>query len=154
MRSSTYGYGRLELTNKTHLFWEQINDDDGSVVDSLWLIKNKKLSDRSTASNLELLDVDEKGLDGSIEEIKEFFSKIGMMHHLGVKLTAMEEESAELTFTPDERHMNYMGMLHGGAVAAVVDTAAFMPGCLLPSGRKLTTEGVEVHRTRRMLFSA
>jgi len=75
----------------------------------------------------------------------EIFSRVTMMTHLGIEFAAMEEDRAELRLVPDERHRNYLGALHGGAIAAALDTVAFLPGALLPSGRRLATEGVEIH---------
>ena len=43
-----------------------------------------------------------------------------------------------------EKHANYMGGLHGGVIAGIVDTVAFFPGKLLPSGLKLTTSGFDI----------
>jgi uncharacterized protein (TIGR00369 family) len=80
-----------------------------------------------------------------VGRVREFFGRIGMMAHLGVEVVSVEEESAEVAFVADERHSNYMNGLHGGAIAAAIDTVAFMPGSLLPAGRKLTTEGMEIH---------
>ena len=79
---------------------------------------------------------------------REIFDGVGMMRHLGVDLVRVDAQSAVLAFTVDERHANYLGGLHGGAVAAVIDTAVFFPGDMLPSGRKLTTEGLEIHYFR------
>ena len=73
------------------------------------------------------------------------FSRIGMIHHLGIRLTEVTEDEAEMELVVDDRHMNSLGGLHGGAVAAMADTVAFFPGALLPSGRRFTTEGVELH---------
>lgn len=96
----------------------------------------------------------------ALVKCREIFSRVTMMTHLGVELVSMEEETATLALTGDERHRNYMGALHGGAIAAAIDTVAFMPGALLPSGRKLATEGMELHFFRpsplgeRVLFNA
>jgi len=41
-RSSDYGYTRMKAWNSTHLYLEQVSDDQGgAVIDSVWLIKNK-----------------------------------------------------------------------------------------------------------------
>ena len=39
VRSDSYGYGVLEVYNHTHLHWAQLLDEDESVLDELWLIK-------------------------------------------------------------------------------------------------------------------
>jgi hypothetical protein len=41
-RSLDYGYSRLKVLNKTHLYFEQVSDDqDGKVIDSFHLIREK-----------------------------------------------------------------------------------------------------------------
>lgn len=84
-------------------------------------------------------------MNDKLENCLRIYSGVGMMESLGFKFVSMEEETAEIELVPDKRHANYLGALHGGAVAAGIDTVVFFPGCLLPSGRKLTTEGVELH---------
>ncbi|XP_011301177.1 iron/zinc purple acid phosphatase-like protein [Fopius arisanus] len=40
-RSSDYGYTRMKVFNKTHLYLEQVSDDKaGAVLDEVWLIKD------------------------------------------------------------------------------------------------------------------
>ncbi|PNF29564.1 Acid phosphatase type 7 [Cryptotermes secundus] len=40
-RSTDYGYMRMRIFNKTHLYMEQISvDKEGEVIDHIWLIKN------------------------------------------------------------------------------------------------------------------
>uniref|UniRef100_A0A8C6U6V2 Purple acid phosphatase n=1 Tax=Neogobius melanostomus TaxID=47308 RepID=A0A8C6U6V2_9GOBI len=41
-RSTDYGYTRMQVINATHLYLEQVSDDqNGKVIDSLWLVKEK-----------------------------------------------------------------------------------------------------------------
>ncbi|XP_061090193.1 acid phosphatase type 7 [Conger conger] len=41
-RSSDYGYTRMQVLNDTHLYLEQVSDDQyGKVIDSIWLVKEK-----------------------------------------------------------------------------------------------------------------
>lgn len=41
-RSTDYGYTRMQVLNTTHLYVEQVSDDQsGRVIDSLWLVKEK-----------------------------------------------------------------------------------------------------------------
>ncbi|MBW2511673.1 MAG: PaaI family thioesterase, partial [Deltaproteobacteria bacterium] len=54
------------------------------------------------------------------------------------------EKHAEMTVTIDERHLNYMGTVHGGLISALVDTVCFFPKPLIPSGLKLTTVDLNV----------
>ena len=81
----------------------------------------------------------------SFKRGREIFVKVGMMKSLGASLDEVTEDSATASFIPGENAGNYMGGLHGGAVAALIDTVAFFPGCCLPSGRKLTTESANLH---------
>ena len=39
VRDSRYGYGRLRIENATHLHWEEIEDETGSIIDEFWLSK-------------------------------------------------------------------------------------------------------------------
>jgi len=41
-RSSTYGFGSLQVHNTTHLFWEQILDEGNQGTDIMWIIKDAK----------------------------------------------------------------------------------------------------------------
>lgn len=38
--SNELGYGRLIITNKTHLYWEQFSSDTMSQIDHTWIIKS------------------------------------------------------------------------------------------------------------------
>jgi len=38
-RSSTYGYGRMKVFNSTHIHFEQILADKGTILDEFWLIQ-------------------------------------------------------------------------------------------------------------------
>jgi len=41
-RSSDYGYSRMTVYNKTHLYYEQVSDDQkGAVIDHFWIRKDK-----------------------------------------------------------------------------------------------------------------
>ncbi|XP_074645689.1 acid phosphatase type 7-like [Tubulanus polymorphus] len=40
--STDYGYSKMKVYNSTHLYFEQISDDqDGKVIDKIWYIKNR-----------------------------------------------------------------------------------------------------------------
>ncbi|XP_029475711.1 acid phosphatase type 7 isoform X2 [Rhinatrema bivittatum] len=42
VRIEDYGYTRMQILNKTHIYLQQVSDDqDGRIVDSIWLIKEK-----------------------------------------------------------------------------------------------------------------
>ncbi|XP_036397978.1 acid phosphatase type 7 [Megalops cyprinoides] len=41
-RSTDYGYTRMQVLNRTHLYLEQVSDDQyGKVIDSIWLVKEQ-----------------------------------------------------------------------------------------------------------------
>lgn len=41
-RSADYGYTRMQVVNHTHLYLEQVSDDQfGKVIDSIWVVKDK-----------------------------------------------------------------------------------------------------------------
>ncbi|CAH3974751.1 unnamed protein product [Pieris brassicae] len=41
-RSSDYGYTRFKAYNHTHVYFEQVDvDEDGRVIDSVWIVKDK-----------------------------------------------------------------------------------------------------------------
>uniref|UniRef100_A0A672H5R3 Purple acid phosphatase n=1 Tax=Salarias fasciatus TaxID=181472 RepID=A0A672H5R3_SALFA len=41
-RSTDYGYSRMHVVNATHLYLEQVSDDqDGKVIDNIWVVKEK-----------------------------------------------------------------------------------------------------------------
>uniref|UniRef100_A0AAQ5XPV3 Purple acid phosphatase n=1 Tax=Amphiprion ocellaris TaxID=80972 RepID=A0AAQ5XPV3_AMPOC len=41
-RSTDYGYSRMQVVNATHLYLEQVSDDQyGKVIDSIWVVKEK-----------------------------------------------------------------------------------------------------------------
>ena len=41
-RNEDYGYGKLMIVNHTHLHWEQLEDQNYTIVDEFWLIKHSK----------------------------------------------------------------------------------------------------------------
>ncbi|KAJ6663774.1 hypothetical protein lerEdw1_009853 [Lerista edwardsae] len=43
VRIEDYGYTRMQILNRTHIWLEQVSDDqDGKVVDGIWLIKDRQ----------------------------------------------------------------------------------------------------------------
>ena len=44
-RNNDYGYSRLHIANKTHLYMEQVSDDqNGQVIDQFWIVKDNPWS--------------------------------------------------------------------------------------------------------------
>ncbi len=71
-------------------------------------------------------------------------NNIGMLKTLGITLTEIGEDYAQMEVTVDERHSNYMNGVHGGLLATLVDTVCFFPRPLLPSGRRVTTTTLNI----------
>ncbi len=82
-----------------------------------------------------------------ISKIKEY-ENIAFVKLLGIKILKIEEDEALGSMKVKKNMGNYMAYLHGGVVASLIDTIAFFPGKLLPSGRKITTTSLEVKYIR------
>lgn len=78
----------------------------------------------------------------------ETINRIPFLQTLGIGLLEIGERHAVMQVTVDERHGNYFGGAHGGLLATLVDTAAFFPRPLLPSGVACTTTNLQVNYTR------
>jgi len=80
------------------------------------------------------------------------FPRPPMMLTLGMEGVAMEEGRAVFRVAPDERHLNTMGIAHGGLASALCDTAmACAVHTLLPAGVGYTTLELKVNFVRPML---
>ncbi len=73
---------------------------------------------------------------------------IPFLKTLGVAVREIAEEHAEMTVTIDDRHLNYMGTVHGGLISTLIDTVCFFPMPLIPSGLMLTTVDLNVSYVR------
>jgi len=83
--------------------------------------------------------------------VNEKVQDIPFLKTLGVSVQEIAERHAEMTVTIDDRHLNYMGTVHGGLISALVDTVCFFPKPLIPSGLKLTTVDLNVSYVRPAL---
>ena len=52
---------------------------------------------------------------------------------IGYRLTAWRTDQAEVVLEVEERHMNRSGILHGGVMATLIDTACGYAGCYRPA---------------------
>jgi len=86
-----------------------------------------------------------------ITVVNEKVQDIPFLKTLGVSVRDIAEKHAEMTVTIDDRHLNYMGTVHGGLISALVDTVCFFPKPLIPSGLKLTTVDLNVSYVRPAL---
>lgn len=73
---------------------------------------------------------------------------INFLRTTGITIKEIGDRFAEMQVIIDERHLNYMGGVHGGLISALIDTVCFFPQPLLPSGRKLTTIDLNVSYIR------
>ena len=79
------------------------------------------------------------------QKAKSVFNNIPFVKTVGdIELIKVEDFVAVAKFVVTERISNYIGGLHGGAVAGVVDSVVFFPGKLLPSGERFTTSGFDI----------
>ncbi len=69
---------------------------------------------------------------------------IPLLQTLGIRLLEIGDCHAVMEVTVDDCHRNYFGGAHGGLLATLVDTAAFFPRPLLPSGTPCTTTSLNV----------
>jgi len=72
------------------------------------------------------------------------YLKATFIKELGIKITEIKEDEAFGEMLVTEKMQNYMEYLHGGVIASLIDTVAFFPNRLLPSGIKITTTSIEV----------
>lgn len=73
---------------------------------------------------------------------------ISLLKTLGIRLVEIGEDFAVMEVVVDDRHRNYLGGVHGGLIATLVDTVCFFPGPLLPSGQAATTVALNVSYVR------
>jgi acyl-CoA thioesterase len=73
---------------------------------------------------------------------------IALLKTLGIRLAEIGDRHAVMTVTADDRHLNYLGGVHGGLLAALADTVCFFPRPLLPSGQAATTVNLNVSYLR------
>lgn len=73
---------------------------------------------------------------------------ISLLKTLGIRLQEVGARHAVMTVEADARHLNYLGGVHGGLVAALADTVCFFPRPLLPSGQAATTVNLNVNYLR------
>ncbi len=73
---------------------------------------------------------------------------ISLLQTLGIRLVEIGDRHAVMTVDADRRHLNYLGGVHGGLIAALADTVCFFPRPLLPSGQPATTVNLNVSYLR------
>src|SRR5512139_3347858 len=73
---------------------------------------------------------------------------ISLLRTLGIRLVEIGDRHAVMSVETDGRHLNYLGGVHGGLLAALADTVCFFPRPLLPSGQAATTINLNVSYLR------
>jgi acyl-CoA thioesterase len=73
---------------------------------------------------------------------------ISLLQTLGIRLLEIGDSQAVMGVTVDDRHRNYLGGVHGGLIATLIDTVCFFPRPLLPSGQAATTLDLNVSYVR------
>ena len=73
---------------------------------------------------------------------------ISLLRTLGIRLVEIGDRHAVMAVEADGRHLNYLGGVHGGLLAALADTVCFFPRPLLPSGQAATTVNLNVNYLR------
>lgn len=87
-----------------------------------------------------------------MEEIKpatpETIKRISLLRTLNIDLQEIGDTYAVMKVTVSEMHGNYFGGAHGGLIATLIDTVAFFPRPLLPSGKSCATTNLNVTYVR------
>lgn len=86
-------------------------------------------------------------MEYDLSKIKEY-QKISFVKLLGIEIVKITNDEAIGKMKVKKNMKNYMSYLHGGVIASFIDTIAFFPGKLLPSGRNITTTSLEVKYIR------
>jgi acyl-CoA thioesterase len=73
---------------------------------------------------------------------------ISLLKTLGIHLEEIGDSHALMRVEIDDRHRNYLGGVHGGLIATLIDTVCFFPKPLLPSGQAATTVNLNVNYIR------
>ncbi len=60
----------------------------------------------------------------------------GFADLIGYRLTSWRADAVELSLTVEARHLNRSGVLHGGVLTTLIDTACSYSGCYTPEGAK------------------
>jgi uncharacterized protein (TIGR00369 family) len=76
-------------------------------------------------------------------------SAAGMSELLGFRLTEVSEGHAVFSITPEERHYNGLGIVHGGLAATLLDSALGVAiNSMMPAGKAFTTLEMKINYVR------
>jgi 1,4-dihydroxy-2-naphthoyl-CoA hydrolase len=80
----------------------------------------------------------------SVEDINEF-CKNSLIDHLGIEITGISTDTVKATMPVDNRTKQPLGLLHGGAVMALVETAGSIGSYNLVDPGKYDVVGIEIN---------
>lgn len=69
---------------------------------------------------------------------------IPLLDTLKVRLTEVGDRHAVMEVDVDDSHRNYHGGAHGGLIATLIDSVAFFPRPLIPSGNVYATTSLSL----------
>ncbi len=75
-----------------------------------------------------------------------------MLKTLDIQIKEIGDTHAIAEVDVSEMHKNYLGGVHGGLIATLIDTVSFFPKPLLPSGTHCTTINLNVNYVRSALI--
>jgi len=75
-----------------------------------------------------------KPTDRATRDVDPLRTHGGFADLVGYTLESWEPDLAEVTLTVDARHVNRSGVMHGGMLTTLVDTACGYSGCHAPQG--------------------
>ena len=71
---------------------------------------------------------------------KKEIETIPFVHLLGMKVIALDEEGLEMKMKVTPKLINYLGVIHGGGITSLIDTAVYFAiRPFVPKGKGLTT---------------
>lgn len=93
------------------------------------------------------------GLDNAEKRrLHEIFAQIPFVHLIGMELEEVERGTATIRMEVSDQLMRNGGIVHGGAIASLIDSAAaFAIMTLLEPGKSTTTIDLTIHYLRPLL---
>jgi len=87
--------------------------------------------------------------DKRLAQIRETFSRVPYAHFLGLELSEVKNGEATIHLKVRNELKQNQGVVHGGAVASLIDTAsAFAVATRLEPGERVTTTDLTIHYLR------
>ncbi|SRR5213593_619458 len=87
--------------------------------------------------------------ENRLARIQETFSRVAYAHFLGLKLGEVKTGEATIHLEVRDELKQNQGVIHGGVVASIIDTAsAFAVATRLEPGERVTTTDLTIHYLR------